>query len=203
MNTGCALATLAPNSTMRSLSMTSVYEHVVAADADRLLQRGGRRRVAHPRRVVDVVGAEEARDLLRDVVRLVGDAARGEVDREAVGCRGADAIGDQVERLVPRDPGEAGLAGAPHHRVRAAARARAAPVAVSRRSGATSASDCGGRARAIVLTRSRLRRVVHRCTPESVQSWKPATPSAQPSHTPLLQDAPRVREVVAVLPDGA
>ncbi len=31
MNTGCALATLAPNSTMRSLSMTSVYEHVVAA----------------------------------------------------------------------------------------------------------------------------------------------------------------------------
>ena len=31
MNTGCALATLAPNSTMRSLSITSVYEHVVAA----------------------------------------------------------------------------------------------------------------------------------------------------------------------------
>ena len=30
MNTGWALATLAPNSTMRSLSMTSVYEHVVA-----------------------------------------------------------------------------------------------------------------------------------------------------------------------------
>ena len=30
MNTGCALATLAPKSTIRSLSMTSVYEHVVA-----------------------------------------------------------------------------------------------------------------------------------------------------------------------------
>ena len=52
------------------------------ADADRALQGGGRRRVAHPRRVVDVVRAEEAGDLLRDVVGLVGDAARGEVDRE-------------------------------------------------------------------------------------------------------------------------
>ncbi len=31
MNTGWPLATLAPNSTMRSLLMTSVYEHVVAA----------------------------------------------------------------------------------------------------------------------------------------------------------------------------
>ena len=31
MNTGWALATSAPNSTMRSLSITSRYEHVVAA----------------------------------------------------------------------------------------------------------------------------------------------------------------------------
>ena len=31
MNTGCALATSEPNSTMRSLSITSRYEHVVAA----------------------------------------------------------------------------------------------------------------------------------------------------------------------------
>ncbi len=31
MNTGWPLATFAPNSTMRSLLMTSVYEHVVAA----------------------------------------------------------------------------------------------------------------------------------------------------------------------------
>ena len=31
MNTGCPLAVLLPNSTIRSLSMTSVYEHVVAA----------------------------------------------------------------------------------------------------------------------------------------------------------------------------
>ena len=30
MNTGCAFATLAPKSTIKSLSMTSVYEHVVA-----------------------------------------------------------------------------------------------------------------------------------------------------------------------------
>ena len=31
MKTGCAFATSAPNSTTRSLSMTSRYEHVVAA----------------------------------------------------------------------------------------------------------------------------------------------------------------------------
>ena len=31
MKTGCPLATLAPKSTIRSLLMTSVYEHVVAA----------------------------------------------------------------------------------------------------------------------------------------------------------------------------
>ena len=31
MNTGCALATFAPKSTMRSELITSVYEHVVAA----------------------------------------------------------------------------------------------------------------------------------------------------------------------------
>ena len=31
MKTGCALATFAPNSTMRSLWITSVYEQVVAA----------------------------------------------------------------------------------------------------------------------------------------------------------------------------
>ena len=31
MNTGWPLATLAPKSTIRSLLMTSVYEHVVAA----------------------------------------------------------------------------------------------------------------------------------------------------------------------------
>ncbi len=35
------------------------------------------------------------------------------------------------------------------------------------------------------LTSSSRRRVVHRWTPSSVQSWKPATPSAHPSHTPF------------------
>ena len=54
------------------------------AGADRALERAGRRRVAHPRGVVDVVGAEEARRLLRDVVHLVGDAARGEVEGEPI-----------------------------------------------------------------------------------------------------------------------
>ena len=64
--------------------------------------------------------------------------------------------------------------------------------------------DVGERARrgsrVAVLTFSSSRRVVQRCTPLIVQSWKPATPSAHPSHTPLRQDAPRPREVAPVLP---
>ena len=50
---------------------------------------------------------------------------------------------------------------------------------------ASASASTAGSSAPIVLTRSRLRRVVQRCTPDSVQSWKPATPSAHPSHTPL------------------
>ncbi len=39
----------------------------------------------------------------------------------------------------------------------------------------------------MVLTRRRFSLVVQRCTPERVQSWNPATPSAQPSHTPRFK----------------
>ncbi len=87
------------------------------ANADRALQHGGRRCMTDPRRVVDVVGAEEARDLLRDVVRLVRDAARGEVDGQPLRSARTDAIGDEPEGLVPRDAGEATVAFAAHHRV--------------------------------------------------------------------------------------
>src|SRR6266852_3052384 len=55
--------------------------------------------MADPRGVVDVVRAEEARDLLRDVIDLVRDAARGEIEADAVRLRGADARGDVGERV--------------------------------------------------------------------------------------------------------
>ena len=41
---------------------------------------------------------------------------------------------------------------------------------------------------------------MQRCVPGSVQSFRPEVPSAQPSQTPLAQDAPGKRQLVAVLP---
>ncbi len=38
----------------------------------------------------------------------------------------------------------------------------------------------------MVFNRSRFKRVMQRCTPSMVQSCNPATPSAQPSHTPRV-----------------
>ena len=80
-------------------------------DADRLLQRRRRRRVAHACRVVDVVGTEEPRELLRDVVRLVGDAPRGEVaraSRSGVVARMRSATRSSASshdtRVKPRSP---------------------------------------------------------------------------------------------------
>ena len=55
--------------------------------------------MADARGVIDVVGAEEARDFLRDVVDLVRDAARREIERDAarIGsrecCRAIRSIG--------------------------------------------------------------------------------------------------------------
>ena len=105
MNTGCALATLAPNSTIEV-----ALDHVGVraggrGDADRRLQRGGRRRVAHAGGVVDVVGAEEARDLLRDVVDLVRDAARGEVDAKPVRRRSRGCARRRGRAPRPTRPG--------------------------------------------------------------------------------------------------
>ena len=65
--------------------------------------------MADPGRVVDVVGADDARHLLRDVVHLVRDPPRGQVKRERVGIVGPDPPGDQIERLVPRDAAESTL----------------------------------------------------------------------------------------------
>src|SRR5207247_3300597 len=74
------------------------------------LQTRGRGRVAEAGRVLDVRRAEEAGDLLGDVVDLVRDSPRRQVEGEARRVGRPDARGDLVERLVPRDPGEAALA---------------------------------------------------------------------------------------------
>ena len=60
------------------------------------------------------------------------------------------------------------------------ARCRAARAPATSASRATSSAG-------MVLRRSRFSRVMQRCTPSIVQSWKPATPSAQPSQTPRLR----------------
>ena len=154
-------------------------------DADRALERGRRRRVAHPRRIVDVVGADRTRGLLRRVVDLVRDAARGEVERK--GIRGRRRPDPRRSGRAPRPTRtrvKPALAGAADHRIRqpaelARARRRRARGAAQRRRAPSDrappwCSSAGGSSR-----------VVQRWTPDSVQSWNPATPRAQPSHTPL------------------
>ncbi len=184
MKTGCAFATFAPNSTMSSESITSVYEQVVAAMPIVRFSAVVDGCMAHARRVVDVVGAEEPDHLLRGVVHLVGDPARGEIEREAVGRDRTDALGREREGVVPRDPREALLALAPEHRIRQPAELTQL-TAVELPQLRDVGEDASGRARRTVLSLSSSSRVVQRCTPSSVQSWNPATPSAQPSQTPL------------------
>ena len=108
MNTGWLLAGFAPHSTMRSLSITSCSEHVVAATPIVCFSPTRRRGVAHARGRVDVGDAHGPRRLAGDVVHLVGDAAAREVERGAVatGVRRSRRR-QRVERLVPRDRGEA------------------------------------------------------------------------------------------------
>ena len=120
-----------------------------------------------------------------DVVDLVGDAPAGEVERGTVGAGVGDGAGQGGQGLVPRDAVEAAVAAAAAHRVAEPAEGPQARTRTGDRSDSTSASTVGSKASA-VLTSSRRSRVVHRWTPSMVQSWRPATPSAQPSHTPLV-----------------
>src|SRR5207249_6952347 len=80
--------------------------------------RGGGGRVADACRVVDVVRAEEAHQLLRDVVGLVREPTRGQVERESLGAGLAHAGGYQLERVVPGDATEPTVAFLAQHRVR-------------------------------------------------------------------------------------
>ena len=62
--------------------------------------------------------AVHACSLLCHVIRLVGDAARREVERRTRRIDGAKVRGGDVERLVPANHAEAPIARAPYHRLR-------------------------------------------------------------------------------------
>ena len=86
-------------------------------DTDRVLQAGRARRMARSARVVDVIRAEEPRDLVRDVVGFVRHPARRDEERDPVGRGGPNAPGGDAEGLVPGDPMEAWIASTTEHRI--------------------------------------------------------------------------------------
>ena len=88
------------------------------AVAEHLFHRDGRGGMAQARGVVHVIGPHETRELLRRVVRLVGEPSRRQVHRESRRVDRAQLVGYPVQRLVPRDAVEARLAARSHHRVR-------------------------------------------------------------------------------------
>ena len=143
MNTGWLLAGFVPHSTTRSLSITSCSEQVDAATpmvsfrptVDGAWQHAGGR--------VDARDAHRPRRLAGHVVRLVRDAPAGEVDRHALGRGRAQRRGEHVERLVPRDAAEPGLAAPAAHRVGEPAEAPELGGACAPPAGATSASTHG------------------------------------------------------------
>ncbi len=74
--------------------------------------------MAEARGVVDVVGAEEARRLLRRVVHLVGEAARREIEGHAGWIDVAQFAGDDVERFIPGGNEKTGFTAPADHRFR-------------------------------------------------------------------------------------
>ncbi len=169
-------------------------------DADRILQRVRRRRVAHACRVVDVVGADEPGRLLRGVVHLVGDTAGGQVDADAVGFGDADAIGHEIERVVPRERPEPGVAAVTHHRrTEPAQLAQLAPVQLRQR-GDVGEPFVGDRGRGVDLQQFQARRAqVHAGDRPVVEAGNAERASV--AHA-LAQDAPRKRQVAPVVPHG-
>ncbi len=63
--------------------------------------------MAYPCRVVDVIGAEESYGLLRDVVRLVCQAASRQIKRQTFRIGEPDARSNSFQRFVPRDTAKA------------------------------------------------------------------------------------------------
>ncbi len=115
--TGWLLATFEPMKTIRSVPIQSEYEQVDAATPSASLRPNVRRRVADPGGVVDRVRAHRPRRLLCRVVRLVRHPAGGQIEADPLRPGLADAVRRQVERVVPADPAESGLARAADHRV--------------------------------------------------------------------------------------
>ena len=68
-------------------------------------------------RVVDVVGTDEPGRFLGDIVALVGEASRGQVEGNALRVGGANARGDQRHGFIPLDASKTAVALAPHHRI--------------------------------------------------------------------------------------
>ena len=69
---------------------------------ERRLHRRRRCGVAEARGIVDVIGAEEPRRLLRGVVDLVGDAARRQIERQPIRVDAAKLAGQIGPALRPR-----------------------------------------------------------------------------------------------------
>ena len=74
--------------------------------ADGGAEAGGAGRVTDAGAGIDVVGADEARDLLVGVVGFVGQPARGHIPGQALGVDFAQLAGDQRGGFVPGDPAE-------------------------------------------------------------------------------------------------
>jgi hypothetical protein len=169
------------------------------ADAERLLEPERARGVADAGCIVDRVAAERPDRLLRRVVVLVRLATARHVEAEPVGRSRADALGDQVESIVPSHAVEALLSLPAHHRVREpteAAELRAALPFETRD----------------ILEHARVERG-HCVQPQKSQPnvaemdlvERPVVQAGRPESAPVadavLEDPPRVAQVVAVLRD--
>ena len=87
-------------------------------DSERVLEARDAGRVAQPRAQVDVVRAHQPGRFLEHVIRLVHDPARGREEPHALARHVAQRLGRDRERLVPRQPVEPVVAGAMDHRER-------------------------------------------------------------------------------------
>ena len=169
-------------------------------DADRLPEGSRRRGVAHACRVVDVVRAEETRDLLRRVVRLVGESASCQVEPDPLRCGGADAGGRKIERVVPADPSEPSFPAPTEHRVgKAPERAQGARRPWEGR-------NVGERSGVERTRRVQLEEVEARGA--EVDAFHGPVAKASDTERAAVADAPRedpprVWKVVAVVPDGS
>ncbi len=84
-------------------------------------EAGGAGRVADAGAGIDMIGAEEARDLLVRIIGFVGKAARGHIPGQALGIDFAQGGGHTPDGFVPGDDAKALVALGAHHRRRQAA----------------------------------------------------------------------------------